>query len=701
MPGQAAARQLATERQRLGLTRAETARALGVDRSTVAHWERGYRPVPESALRRLATTKPAADRVLDRVRREPGLSEPELRRVLDKAERRWLPRMLSSGRLVLRTVVRTDTRGRKIVGNGVYPGGEGWAARRGTRQAAGSGGSVDLPTVTGQQLGDARRYAGISTETVAGRLGTTGPSIGVMEARTRVPPARVLELVDALGLPNRVTPAAIRRARRAAGWSQEDLAGRLGSVSQELVAKWETRRAPVPRSRMLALAAALFEAETRSPAAIEAATRELTERQIAEVAAAGKAGIGRAELLTKHGAARLGAIGTRVDGADALAEALRTGRLVERLTTVEVAAGGRPGSSGSGAGRASAHLTLRRLFVPSAAPSGPARRLSGAEVRTLRVTTYASQADLARELGTKPANVSGWENRGEKPVPLYWDAPLREALARLAEASPEAMIRALVGSRPGITARGVRGELGQAARLRRALQAMVRRGELVKKPARDAIGKIQQGLYLPDQYAPPVKSPWTGAHLRAMRRKAGWRVEDVAHELGVDARSLRRAETRERLAPELADRYRAVVERPAPRRTGRRPSALAALLLRLEREGEIPMAALRHSMTVDLAIEGGHAHVEEHPTTNAAGRKIMRRMLIAGPHASLRANPAEPIDGQELRSARTSAGLTQAALAGRLGLSHVTVSAWERRGVPAAWVAAVHAAFGPDTRRIG
>jgi transcriptional regulator with XRE-family HTH domain len=288
--------------------------------------------------------------------------------------------------------------------------------------------------------------------------------------------------------------------------------------------------------------------------------------------------------------------------------------------------------------------------------------------------------------------VSGWEKRGEKPIPLYWDAPLREALERLEAASPEERIRALVAARPGITRRGVRRELGQAKGVGGALRAMVGR-ELVEREARDAIGKIQPGgLYLPGQDASAVFGGPSGPQLRAWRRRTGWRLEDLAAELGRPARSLRRAETQERVTPALVASYRETLERPAPRRTGSRQSALRALLDRLEDEGEIPMPELRHSMIVAPAIEDGHAHVEERPATTAGGHKVMRRVLVAGP-GDCRAGASDPMGGEELRRTREAAGLSQVDVAALLGVSNVTVSAWERRGVPAARVADVRAAL--------
>lgn len=225
-------------------------------------------------------------------------------------------------------------------------------------------------------------------------------------------PYRARGLYRAAGpLPAALTADQIHQGRERAGWTQRELAGRLG-VPQTTVSGWE-RGASVPPTQSEALAellAAAPAAPRRDPDA------ELLERVAAVVQASpGLAGA---------------AVVARVPGDirrrwAALRRALAQGLIHERpLTYID----------------ASHRSRTRPAYQPGPAPRGellaaPAAP-SAEELIAGRERAGWTRAELARRLGVSAGNVYGWEQRG-KPVPAGRIADVR----RLLETAPAAPAR--------------------------------------------------------------------------------------------------------------------------------------------------------------------------------------------------------------------------------------------------------------------
>src|SRR5581483_3746715 len=130
---------------------------------------------------------------------------------------------------------------------------------------------------------------------------------------------------------------------------------------------------------------------------------------------------------------------------------------------------------------------------------------------------------------------------------------------------------------------------------------------------------------------------------------------------------------------------KALAEAPPSRRPGRRLSRLLALAGEPGgiRTGDLPQGFLTpagRALVAD-AIDRELIHSEERLATMKDGRTYVCRHLVAGPDRGDAAS-IDRLNPEGLRRLRTGAGLTQRALAGLLGIGHVTVSGWERGSIP-------------------
>jgi len=606
-------------------------------------------------------TSTPRERVMATVRREPGLTVPEWRDRLDPAERRALQDLLEGDALVLAPVQRADGAGRRYVRQGVYLA-EGDARLALDRFAP--------MAVEGPTLSAARHYVGVGAAELGSRLGLAPSTVRDMEASPEVPRARLTEVVEALGLPQCLDRASIRADRLGAGLTQEEIAKRVG-VDQTVYSGWENGVRGIPPGRMVALAAALQEARTASPGALEARRRNLRAAMAADIAA--QPGITSKAVLHQHREPTLGRLGPRIDAAKELRDMLRTGEVAEAETT---AVGPRGGAR-----------TVRGLFMAADAPAKRSRsRLTGDELRRRRWDVHATEQQVADLAGITKANLHQLESHGGRLVPLHWEEPLRAALRQLVDVpGPDDQARLdileAVEEEPGITPFRMAAKVSRSKSVIRALKALVDEGELVEGPSWDGQGRERLGLYRPgSQVADDRFEP---GELRRLRHAAGRSSTEMAKALGIHASRLTRWETGDRGCPaEWVARLRNVLAGPLPTRPPGRQ--LRRLLDLAARPGGIATGNLPTSFfagggpaVVAAAIEAGQIHVEERLVPDRRGRTYARRFLVAGPGET---PPVDHMTAQELRDARKRARLSQTALAKRLGLSPSTVQKWEQQG---------------------
>lgn len=199
--------------------------------------------------------------------------------------------------------------------------------------------------------------------------------------------------------PVQVAIAAIADARRAAGWSQDRVADRLG-IARTTWARWERGLELVPGWASPVAGEVLEEAQAA------AATRRGHEDELVAAAEA-RPGLSPKALKAAMGYSRPGRW-----FADALAAAVAAGRVHERHA-------GRRGQRGG--------------IFPGPAP---AEVLSAAQLRTLRERAGLTQRELAAAVGTHVQAVRDWEGT-KRPLSAPWQAQLREYL----EAQPDVLER--------------------------------------------------------------------------------------------------------------------------------------------------------------------------------------------------------------------------------------------------------------------
>jgi len=679
IPGEPAdIEELVATRKRSGMSVSAAATTVGVHRSTLLRWERGERPMPEDVYSRLADIyaerSGLAEQLIGAVGQGEALTMVEWRRQLDSDGRRVLRNLLVSGRLMLAGGVRTDAAGRRYVRQVVYV--RASSAARGLDRSAPAG-------VSGAQLRSARRFAGMTVDGLASRVGLSSSSIRAMEASPAVPRGRIDQLVAALGLVDLLTPDRLRATRNAARWSQREVAQRVG-VTLGIVHNWETSRRPVPVGRMVPLAAAMFEAATTSPGALAARRRDVLGAILADVTAhpgtTSKAVLHRRYRHRQRGTA---------EAAEVLTDALRSHQLVEVPTT-----------TGDGRGR----RTVLGLYLPADVPCSPAGgRLTGDQLSEKRYQARATQRQVAESTGASAATVTWLESRGRRPVPLHWEGPLRTALGELRRqavsiGTPDDRahhaILSQLETQPGMAAwrlhRDVRRALGathgKEKASTRALRELMESGDVVLAESADALGRRFQGLYRRED-APRAPATVNGSVLRQLRRGQGWTTRQLAVAIGVSAGRVARWERGERRCPpEWLAAIRAALAGPAPLVPGRQLRHLLALAAA---PGGVAVGVLpasfftpRGQATVSQGVRAGMIHAEERLVERSDGRIYVRSFLVPGPEGDSSHEVIDRMTGSELRRLRVAAGLTQVALGERIGSPATTVSGWETGRVP-------------------
>jgi len=600
------------------------------------------------------------ERVMTAVRGEPGLTVLEWRDRLDPAERRALRDLLDGGGLVLAPVQRADGAGRRYVRQGVY------LAEDDAKLALDRFAPV---AVEGPTLSAARHYVGASAAELGSKLGLAPSTVRDMEASPQVPRARVTEFAEALGLPQRLDRASIRADRLAAAWTQEAVAKRVG-VDQTVYSGWENGVRGIPPGRMVALAAALHEARTASPMALEARRHKLRAAIATDIAA--QPGITEKALLHRHREPSLSYGGPRIDAALELRQMLRS----EVIRAETTALGPRGGAR-----------TVLGLFMAADAPLKRSQpRLTGNKLRNKRWGVHATERQVAEIAGITKGNLHQLEAHGDRPVPLHWEGPLRAALRQLADVpGPDEQARRkildAVDEEPGISPFRVAATVGRTKSFARALKALFDEDELVKGPSWDGQGRERIGLYRPGSEVADCR--FEPGELRRLRNDAGWSSTKLAKALDVWPSRLTRWETGDRRCPApWAARLRNVLAGPPPARLPGRQ--LRRLLDLAAQPGGIATGNLPTSFfagggpaVVAAAMEAGEIHVEERLVPDRRGRTYARHFLVAGPGETPR---VDHMTAQELRDVRKRARLSQAALAKRLGLSPSTVQKWEQQG---------------------
>lgn len=639
----------------------------------------------------LDTEACACDQLIALVRRSDDATIVEWEGRLNTPGRRRLRSLLADARLVTTSSVRSDALGRRYVRQVLHVA-TGEASRGLDRSAP--------VAVTGAQLRAARHFAEVTAAGLASLVGVAPSTVRDAETLQAVPRARVQQFAEALGLAETLTPQRVRTVRRSAGWTLQDLARRVG-VHLAVVHGWEVGRRPVPPGRMLALAAALHEASTLAPKAVDARRGEAFDALVADVAL--HPGATRRAVLHRH-RATLGRMGPRIDVASVLAQAVRSGVLIEATVTTTGPRGGR--------------RTMTGLFVPSAAPAPPAGpRMTGRQMADARFDDTGArrytQRQIAQAIGTSVAAVQQMEARGDLPVPLHWEAPIRDALvAKLAgapsvDAQAREAILARVADWPGISrwvlVRNVSlldlaGLSDRENAIKRQLQALQRAGDVVASDAVDSMGRRQLGLYVARD-ANSLPSALGGAELRSMRMERDWSAEQLGTAAGIRPARITRWERNDaRLPPDATNALRAALSAPPPPAIGRQ---LRRLLDLANRPGGIATGELPTSFftpagreTVRRAVGDRLCHVEERLVDRRNGRTYVRRYLVAGP-APDEESRLDRMAGAELRSLREAAGLTQAALGRLVGQRNTRVSAWEcgHEPIPPGRVAQLRAAL--------
>jgi len=272
--------ELRAARRRAGWSQAELGRRIGAAQTQVANWETGRFPIAPGRVGRLrevlAAAEPAAEislaHVLAAVDAEPGLSWTELGHRLGEAKAVTVAarQALSDGRLHERWVTYQDRRGLHRTRRGLFLG------------PAPAG--PDAATVEAGELRAARHRARLTQDELGERLGVGGTLVCIWErGRRSIPLGRAAEVRQVLAAIEQEPPRPprhrrrrtdarlptlaggdLRAARRRVGWSQADLAARLGVTAQAL-SIWERGRWPIPAGRAAELRRLLEAAPPTSP----------------------------------------------------------------------------------------------------------------------------------------------------------------------------------------------------------------------------------------------------------------------------------------------------------------------------------------------------------------------------------------------------------------------------------------------------
>jgi transcriptional regulator with XRE-family HTH domain len=264
-PGEAAAgeheprmsgRELREARARLGWSQGNVARRLGVEPITVASWERPGRWVPAGRAESLRLEISKSSRVPDTTRtavlRKKVLLAIKAQPGIDRWEVSRRSQVAREGGLVGRAIAALlDDR---VVHERPVPARPG-RTRLGLFAGPAPPEHDPREPLAAAELVRLRRAAGLSQRALAERLGVDRGWIGQWETSAApIPAGRRGQIRAAIAAP--ATEAALppapafdgdelRCARVTCGWSQGDLARRIG-VTQSTISAWETNGRPIP-----------------------------------------------------------------------------------------------------------------------------------------------------------------------------------------------------------------------------------------------------------------------------------------------------------------------------------------------------------------------------------------------------------------------------------------------------------------------
>lgn len=465
--------------------------------------------------------------------------------------------------------------------------------------------------------------------------------------------------------PEPLTGEDVAALRHVHGWTPDGLARRLG-VSRQRVADLE--RGPVPLGRQDQLRAVLVDALATCDLAAARTRVGLSQAELAR-----RAGYGPPRLVAweRHrrplpvaDAVRLGTVLAAAE-ADPSPTAAAAARVVDVVTAAapdgctasaltRALSQGRPqGQTGASARdhdglvlalrRRQVHWAetwtqhrdgswhLERRLHPGPRPRQRPQGITGADLARARREAGLSQAQLATRVGSASwATVSKWERRGRRPVPPAIAEPVLAACRNAAAAHEER--RAAAEHEAAERRRVTRERLLAAAAASPGLtvpQLLVAAGYGRRSPlALSVLGDLEAEQRLHRRLSPNLGGrggAHTGVHPGS--------TPDLAEAAPISGTQLHRR----RLA------------------AGLRQRDLAA-----------------HLGVSQTAV--GQWERAEVP----AGRRTAVEAVLA----DLGHDERGPLSGPALREARRAAGLTQADVAARIGVSAAAVTQWERRFVP-------------------
>lgn len=373
------AAELLATRERLGWTRAQLARQLGVGAGAIYDWEHGKRAVPQRRLAQLRAvfalpTPPPA----------PALAGDELRRARQAAH-------LSQSQLAeLVGLTQTTISGWELEHQEIPE------HRRQPLLAAIAAAPLPVRAPTAVELRAELARVGMSGSGLARRLGARKGTVyrwlhgEEISSRYRVAITQLLHAMPtAAPVPAAPSGTTILEARKRLGWSQRELAAAVG-VWQGEVSAWERSRNPVSPDHRARLLQVLTEAKPKAPREPHAerceAVRRLVER---EPGISGRRVFGAS-------------IGGWADVRAAIRTLVEQHEIHERLT--------QPAHARAYTGLYPGPMPAE-LEQPLAAPA-----ITGKQLRAARERHGWTQRELARRLDVSYSRLCVWE-RGNAPIP--------------------------------------------------------------------------------------------------------------------------------------------------------------------------------------------------------------------------------------------------------------------------------------------